>query len=304
VFYVTAAGNTLSLLDDTGTLDLTHNWFKPGRVATFGTLSGVINDDGTSVVGSSPGFRDEAGQDFRLAVGSANVNAGTSLAPVLLPEPGLSRQYVKHQTSQPRSNDGVLDIGAFELEDGQPADLVVTTGALPSGTAGTAYNATLAASGGVPPYSWILSNGALPPGLSLDGATGAIAGTPSQSGTWNFTVQVRDAQMPADTATKPLAITIAEAPQPDPLVVTTARLPPARRNKNYSQTLTATGGTTPYTWSVVSGTLPPGLSLNASTGVISGRPSALGTSSFTVQVRDNQPTPATASKGLSITVTK
>src|SRR5262249_27497597 len=72
IFYVTAAGSTLSLLDETGVLDLTHNWFKPGRVSTFGTLAGTINDDGSSVVGNAPGFKNEAGQDFHLAVGSAN----------------------------------------------------------------------------------------------------------------------------------------------------------------------------------------------------------------------------------------
>ncbi len=78
------------------------------------------------------------------------------------------------------------------------------------------------------------------------------------------------------------------------------RLPrcPRRRKaalffKNYNRTLAATGGTTPYTWSVVSGSLPPGLSLNAATGVVSGRATTLGTFAFTVQVRDSQPTPAT-----------
>jgi hypothetical protein len=303
VFYVTAAGDTLSLLDATGTLDLTHNWFKPGRVATFGTLSGAINDDGTSVEGSSPGFRDEPGQDFGLATGSACVNAGTAPAPAALPEHDVSHEYVKHQASRPRSSDGVLDIGAFELEEGQPPDLVVTTSSLPSGTEGTAYSAMLGATGGVPPYAWVILDGALPPGLSLDPDTGGIAGTPTQAGTWNFTVQASDAQAPPDTASRALAITIA-APQPDPLVVTTSSLPSARRNKNYSRTLTATGGTKPHTWSIVAGNLPPGLSLNASTGVISGRPSTLGTWSFTVQVRDSQPTPATATKGLSIRVTR
>ncbi len=302
VFYVTAAGTTLSLLDATGVLDLSHNWFKPGRVATFGTLSGTINDDGTSVVGSSPGFRDEPAQDFRLAMTSANVNAGTSLAPAVLPDHDITQQYVKHQAGQPRGNDGVIDIGAFEMEDGQPADLVVTTSSLPSGTVGTPYNTILSAAGGIPSYDWIVQTGTLPPGLALNQSTGAITGTPSGPGTWSFTIQATDSQVPADTATKQLSITVAGAPQPDPLVITTTSLPIARRNKNYNRTLTATGGTPPYAWSVVAGTLPPGLSLNAGTGVISGRPNTIGTWSFTVQVRDSQPTPATATKELSIAV--
>jgi hypothetical protein len=305
VFYVTAAGNTLSLVDSSGTLDLSHNWFKPGRVSTFGTLTGVINDDGTSVVGSSPGFRDEPAQDFRLAMTSANVNAGAGLRAEVLPEHEVAREYVKHQSSQPRSNDGVLDIGAFEMEDGQAADLVVTTSSVPSGTQGTAYNATLEASGGVPPYAWIVLNGTLPPGLSLNQSSGTISGTPSQAGTWNFTVQVTDAQVPADTATRALAITIAAAPQPDPLVITTTSLPAARRNRNYSATLRASGGVTPYTWSIVSGTLPSGLTLNASSGVISGRPTTRGTWVFTVRVSDSQqPTAAVATKQLSLTVNR
>jgi hypothetical protein len=53
----------------------------------------------------------------------------------------VSREYVKHQSSKPRSNDGVLDIGAFEMEDGQPADLALTTSSLPDGTVGTSYHA-------------------------------------------------------------------------------------------------------------------------------------------------------------------
>jgi hypothetical protein len=118
-------------------------------------------------------------------------------------------------------------------------------------------------------------------------------------------VQVTDAQVPADTATRALAITIAAAPQPDPLVITTTSLPAARRNRNYSATLRASGGVTPYTWSIVSGTLPSGLTLNASSGVISGRPTTRGTWVFTVRVSDSQqPTAAVATKQLSLTVNR
>ena len=304
VFYVAAAGTTLSLVDATGILDLTHNWFKPGRAATFGTLSGTINDDGTSIVGSSPGFRDEAGQDFRPAVGSAAANAGTGLAAVLLPEPGIARQYVKHQNSEARPNDGVFDVGAFELTDGQVPNLVISTSTLPGGTAGTAYGAFVSATGGLAPYAWTIVSGSLPGGLSLNGGTGAISGTPSASGSSAFTVQVTDGQVPADVATAALSIAIAAAPAPSPVSITTSSLPNARRNKNYNRALAASGGATPYVWTIVSGGLPSGLSLNATTGVISGRATTLGQYAFTVHVRDSQTVPATDMAALSITVTR
>ena len=303
IFYVTAAGNTLSLVDATGILDLTHNWFKPGRVATFGTLSGTINDDGTSVESGSPGFRDEPAQDFRLAMMSINVNKGAQLSPAVLPEHAVVWQYVKHQAFATRSNDGVADLGAYEMEDGQPADLVITTSSLPSGTAGLQYSAALAASGGIAPYLWAMDD--LPAGLSVNSATGVISGTPIAQSSGTVTARVTDGQSPSDTATRLLSLTIDAAPQPNPLVITTTSLPAARRNKNYNRTLAATGGVTPYVWNLASGSLPPGLSLNASTGVISGKATTLGTYAFTVQVRDSQaPTPATATKALSILVTR
>jgi hypothetical protein len=304
VFYVTAAGSTLSLLDATGVLGLTHNWFKPGRVATFGTLTGTINDDGTSIVGSAPGFRDEPGQDFRLAVGSAAANAGTGLAAVLLPEPGIARQYVKHQSSEVRPNDGVFDVGAFELTDGQAQNLTITTTGLPGGTVGTPYSSAVMGAGGMTPYSWSIVAGSLPGGLSLNSSTGAITGTPSVAGTAPFTVMLTDAQSPADVATAALSIAIAAAPAPNPVAITTTSLPNTRRNKNYNRTLAATGGVTPYSWSIVAGALPPGLSLNSASGIISGRATTLGQYAFTVRVRDSQATPSMATAPLSITVTR
>lgn len=118
IVYVSAAGNTLSLLDQSGTLNLSHNWFKPGRVSTFGTLEGTIGDDGTSITGASPGFLDEAGQDFHLTAGSAARNAATALAAAVLPANSLVRQYVRHQSSEPRPNDAAPDIGAYEYAAG------------------------------------------------------------------------------------------------------------------------------------------------------------------------------------------
>lgn len=301
IFYPAGhSGTNLSLLDATGVLDLSHNWFKAGYVGAFGGLQGSINDDGTSVIGTTPGFIGEGSQDFRLTMTSDAVNEGAALHASAQP---VLYEYVKHQGGQVRPNDGVSDLGAFEMRDGQPADLVLTTSTLPNATTGQAYSAMLGATGGVGPYAWSLVSGALPAGLSLNASNGAITGTATTAGTASFTAQVADSQSPADTASRSLQLTVVSPSYP-PLEITTTTLPNAKRNKNYSRTLAATGGLAPYAWSVVSGALPPGLALNSGTGAISGRPTAIGTYALTVQARDSQSSPATDTQALTIVVTR
>jgi thermitase len=176
-----------------------------------------------------------------------------------------------------------------------PATLAVTTASLASGTVGVAYKQTLAASGGVAPYTWSITGGSLPVGLTLS-PVGVISGTPAAAGNASFTVTVTDYK--GMTAIRSLSIAIA-APTAT-LAITTTSLPAATRNVAYSATLTATGGTTPYIWSISSNSLPRGLSLGSSTGVISGTPTRTGTSTFTVSVKDNKGT--TVKKSLSISV--
>jgi hypothetical protein len=174
--------------------------------------------------------------------------------------------------------------------------LAVTTSTLPGGQVGTAYSQTLAATGGTTPYTWSVVSGSLPAGLSLS-TSGVISGTPTAAGPSSFTVQVADSSRPQMTATASLSITVGA-----PLAVTTSILPAATLGTAYSATLAATGGTTPYTWSVVSGSLPPGLSLAGSTGVISGTPVLAGAFAFTVQAADSSSPQMTATAQLSITV--
>ncbi len=117
-------------------------------------------------------------------------------------------------------------------------------------------------------------------------ATGIAAGTSTISATQG-------------TVSGTTALTV----QPGPLSIITTTLPAGSVGAAYSATLTAAGGTSPYTWSITTGTLPAGLTLNASTGTIAGTPTAAGTSTFTVQVRDSAtPTPVTVTKSLSITI--
>jgi len=173
----------------------------------------------------------------------------------------------------------------------------VTTASLSGGTVSSAYSTTLAASGGTTPYTWSITTGVLPAGLNLTASSGSITGTPTAAGNSSFTVQVKDSKN--NTGTKVLGISIAAAAQPPS--VTTASLPGATVSSAYSTTLAAIGGTTPYSWSIMAGALPAGLTLAASSGTISGMPTAAGNSSFTVQVKDSKNN--TGTKALSISVT-
>jgi hypothetical protein len=163
---------------------------------------------------------------------------------------------------------------------------------LPDGTAGTAYSLTLAARGGTPAYSWSVSAGGLPTGLSLNASSGVISGTPTAAGTAGFTLHVTDAGK--REATKACQVTIA-------LSIAPASLPNGTLGKDYAQTLRATGGAGPYQWSLVSSELPPGLSLFASTGEIRGIPTGLGAYTFTVRVRDSS-TGTTGERTFALTI--
>ncbi len=173
------------------------------------------------------------------------------------------------------------------------APLTVSTVSLPSGTTGVVYSQTLAATGGVAPFTWSISSGTLPAGLALNTTSGAISGTPTAAGTSTITLQVKDTNL--TTATKSLTIVIYP-----PLVVSTASLASGSVGLAYNQTLAATGGGTPYTWSISTGALPSGLTLTASSGAITGSPATVGISTFTVQARDVNLT--TASKSMTITI--
>jgi Putative Ig domain len=178
--------------------------------------------------------------------------------------------------------------------------LSITTTSLPGGNYGSAYSATVSASGGTAPFSWSISAGSLTPGLSLGSSTTrsvSISGTPTAQTNSNFTIKITDST--GATATQPLTIAIGA---PLPLAVTTMILPGASTNATYpTTTLQASGGVPPYSWSLLSGSLPPGLTL-ASSGAISGTATQAGNFAFIVQVSDSESPAMTASRGLAISV--
>ena len=181
-----------------------------------------------------------------------------------------------------------------------PATLAITTTSLPNGQVSVAYNTTLAATGGKTPFTWSITSGALPAGLSLDGSTGAIAGTPTAAvSSTPLTFQVKDSASPQQIRTVNLTLTIT----PASLAISTTSLPNGQINVAYSASLVATGGTTPFTWSLISGTLPTGLSLNATTGVISGAPTvSVANTPLTFRVQDSGTPQQTKSVNLTLTI--
>ncbi len=141
------------------------------------------------------------------------------------------------------------------------------------------------ASGGTAPYTWSITSGSLPSGVTL-GSNGSVSGTASPAGNYAATVQARDSQ--SATATAQLQVKVLG------LAPATLR---ASATVQYSAALSAVGGTAPYTFS--SSDLPKGFSLSGA-GVFSGKADAPGTPSFTVQVADA--VGLTTSAGYSLTI--
>jgi hypothetical protein len=157
---------------------------------------------------------------------------------------------------------------------------ITTQAPLPGGEAGMAYTETFAATGGTTPYTWYISAGALPPGLTLNQSAGSLTGTPTTAGTFNFTLEVAD--IADHSAFQPFAISVLSAVK----IITPPVMPDGTTGALYSQQFLASGGVTPYTWSVAAGSIPTGLSLNTSTGLLSGSPTAPGTYNFTIGITD------------------
>jgi hypothetical protein len=169
----------------------------------------------------------------------------------------------------------------------------ITTTSLPYATTRAEYSATLAASGGAAPYTWSVAAGSLPPGVTLDASTGRIGGTPSQPGQYSFTLRATDsAGAQGDRAFAvevSSALSIQNCPDPDLAVAS-----------QYRSTLTVAGGQPPYSWTQGGGILPGGLTIEATTGLISGAPASAGNYQFTINARDGAGAVATRTCSVSV----
>jgi titin len=173
------------------------------------------------------------------------------------------------------------------------ADPSITSPILPAGETGVAYHVTPSVVHGTGPFTWSVTDGSLPTGLSLDPTTGEITGTPTTSGTATFTLVVTDAD--GRQATQDESIDVANVPS-----ITSPVLPGGEVGAPYVATPVVSYGTGPFTWSVTGGSLPAGLSLDPTTGEISGTPSTSGIVTFTLRVTDAGALTATQAETISI----
>jgi len=182
----------------------------------------------------------------------------------------------------------VSNAGAFTVTTGggKPLALAIKTPTpLPNGTTGAMYAQGLTAEGGSPPYTWSITAGQPPPGITLISTSGVLSGTPTASGNFSFTVQVADSA--GVMTSKGFSVTIGSPGSAPLMIYNSPSLPDGEVRKPYSLTLTASGGNPPYNWSIAEDFLPPGLRLDSLGGVIVGTPTTAGTFNFVVRVSDS-----------------
>jgi hypothetical protein len=161
------------------------------------------------------------------------------------------------------------------------AQVTISTSALPNAFLNTPYNFVLTAAHGSPPYTWSATG--LPPGLILNSGTGAITGAATAIGAFSAGLSVLDSQR--SQASVVLTVTVAASVAP--LQITTyPLLPQGTAGVAYSGSIGATGGTAPYTFAIIRGSLPAGLTFFPG-GSFGGTPTAFGAFSFTVQATDS-----------------
>jgi len=254
-----------------------------GTVTVTATVANDKNNQGVTWTLSGPG----------------SLSGNTTTSVVYTAPSNISTNTTATITATSVTNSSITATESITLN----AVLTISTTSLPAGVLGVPYNAFVNAQGATGTFTWTVTAGSLPAGLTFQttstSSSAEITGTPTLLQTSKFTVQVTDAA--GTSVTQALSITVNPPP---PLSVATASLPNGTVNMPYNAiTLQASSGVPPYTWSLINGTsLPLGLSL-ATNGLLSGTPIESGTFSFTVQVQDSStPTPQTASAILRITV--
>jgi hypothetical protein len=275
----------------TGTVTLNGNG-NPNAVFIFqigSTLTTAAGNSAVVLIGGAV-----ASNVFWQVGSSATLGTNTTFSGTIMALASITATTGVALNGRTLARTGAVTLADNAISVPAPAGAPLSvTCAFPNGQVGVAYSSSLVASGGTPPYTYSISAGSLPPGLALNPSTGAITGIPTTAGSFAYTAKVVDsAGGSATSGCGPLII----APRAVGLSVTCASSH-GQVGVAYSSSLGATGGTPPYTFSISAGSLPPGLVLNPSTGVITGKPTTAGSFAYTAKVVDSTGASATSSCG-------
>ena len=184
---------------------------------------------------------------------------------------GAKDVTVTNPDGQSRTGIGILTVTGC-------APITVNPATIPAGTAGTAYSQTFTQTGGQGAITWSVT-GTLPAGITLNSSTGVLSGTPTQTGSFPITITATDSNNCPGSRGYTLVIGC------QTITVNPATIPAGTAGTAYSQTFTQTTGIGTITWSVTGG-LPTGITLNPSTGVLSGTPTQTGSFPITITATD------------------
>lgn len=262
---------TVSIIIAAPTLALTGGTQPAGQIGV--TYSQVLTTSG----GTAP---------YSYAVTDGSLPAGLSLATdgTLSGSPTAGGTFSFTVTATDSSTGtGPFSVSALHALTIDAPALIVTPSALPDATTAQAYSQSFSTTGGVAPYSYAVTAGALPTGLTLSPA-GVLSGTATQGGIFSFTVSATDSATGAGpyTAARPVTLTVTAST----IAVTPASLAAGTRGTPYAASVAASGGVAPYSYAIASGALPAGLTLS-SAGQISGTPTVVGSFAFQVRATDS-----------------
>lgn len=246
--------------------------------------------DGDSRTYSYQWYRaDDASGTNAVAISSANTSSYTLTA-------SDAGKYVRVVVTADDANGGSVTANSSWTQV-TGVTITLTPTSLTNATVATSYSQSITASGGTASYTFAITAGALPPGLTLT-TGGTLSGTPTAGGSFNFTITATDAS--SFTGARAYSLTV-DVPT---ITIVPMSLPSATQGSAYSQSITASGGTTSYSYAITAGVLPAGLTL-ANGGTLSGTPTVSGTFNFTVTATDASTGsgPYTGSRAYSLAVT-